>query len=494
MPIKKFYAKSDTTITNAYKGDLSTRALKSNMGLSDSLEVFFIFGQVPNQNALLAEKLEESRILIKFDIDEIRSVYANSMPSNTKFILKMSNAEHPYTLAKNYEVYVYSLSESFTEGNGLDMEDYLDEGGASWNFRDTGSSWTTAGALNLDVNGDITNDLIGDAYFDSGEENLEIDITSHIKKYFDDLGLVDNGFIIAMNQSLTSGVSEQNYYTKKFFSRSSEYFFKRPVIEARSNSYQKNDRGNFYSKNLVYSQEQNRQRLYLYNLISGKLQDFSPPQDKNKLFVKFYSDSALTTLATLDPEANFIEAEDESTGTYYVDVILNQSIDKVYEEWYYAADGDATSENKIIVHSGEIEVKNRTSSTSRLGADYVSNITNMKPSYSSFELARIRIHTRLKDWSPTIYSIASSESNSLKIENIYYKVIRVFDEEEVIPYGIGTNGSNNDHTLASYDAEGNYFDLDMSLLQPGYMYGIKLMYHIDGEIRENDTVFKFRVD
>ena len=164
-----------------------------------------------------------------------------------------------------------------------------------------------AGALNLDVNGDITNDLIGDAYFDSGEENLEIDITSHIKKYFDDLGLVDNGFIIAMNQSLTSGVSEQNYYTKKFFSRSSEYFFKRPVIEARSNSYQKNDRGNFYSKNLVYSQEQNRQRLYLYNLISGKLQDFSPPQDKNKLSVKFYSDSALTTLATLDPEENSLK-------------------------------------------------------------------------------------------------------------------------------------------------------------------------------------------
>ena len=38
MSIKKFYATSDTTITNALKEDLKTRATTSNMGLSDSLE------------------------------------------------------------------------------------------------------------------------------------------------------------------------------------------------------------------------------------------------------------------------------------------------------------------------------------------------------------------------------------------------------------------------------------------------------------------------
>ena len=37
MSIKKFYATADTTITNAYKEDISTRATDSNMGLADSL-------------------------------------------------------------------------------------------------------------------------------------------------------------------------------------------------------------------------------------------------------------------------------------------------------------------------------------------------------------------------------------------------------------------------------------------------------------------------
>ena len=46
MSIKKYYATADTTITNAYKEDLQTRGTGSNMGLSDSLEVFTIYNQV----------------------------------------------------------------------------------------------------------------------------------------------------------------------------------------------------------------------------------------------------------------------------------------------------------------------------------------------------------------------------------------------------------------------------------------------------------------
>ena len=40
MAIKRYTANADTTITNAFKHDISTRATGSNMGASDSLEVF----------------------------------------------------------------------------------------------------------------------------------------------------------------------------------------------------------------------------------------------------------------------------------------------------------------------------------------------------------------------------------------------------------------------------------------------------------------------
>ena len=45
MGIKRYTAIADTTITNAYKSNLTGRATASNMGLSDSLEVFRVYGQ-----------------------------------------------------------------------------------------------------------------------------------------------------------------------------------------------------------------------------------------------------------------------------------------------------------------------------------------------------------------------------------------------------------------------------------------------------------------
>ena len=38
--IRRYYAKKDNTITNAFQENLTTRATGSNMGASDILEVF----------------------------------------------------------------------------------------------------------------------------------------------------------------------------------------------------------------------------------------------------------------------------------------------------------------------------------------------------------------------------------------------------------------------------------------------------------------------
>ena len=45
MAIKRYFANKDNTITNAYKADLTTRGTGSNMGASDILESFVLFGQ-----------------------------------------------------------------------------------------------------------------------------------------------------------------------------------------------------------------------------------------------------------------------------------------------------------------------------------------------------------------------------------------------------------------------------------------------------------------
>jgi hypothetical protein len=55
-------------------------------------------------------------------------------------------------------------------------------------------------------------------------------------------------------------------------------------------------------------------------------------------------------------------------------------------------------------------------------------------------------------------------------------------------------GNTETYTRLSFDASGSYFDLDMSLLEPGYSYGIKFVHYVNGDWREQPEVFKFRVE
>jgi hypothetical protein len=74
------------------------------------------------------------------------------------------------------------------------------------------------------------------------------------------------------------------------------------------------------------------------------------------------------------------------------------------------------------------------------------------------------------------------------------------DDYEIISFGTGSatqpqaDGTAGSYTRLSYDISGNYFDLDMSLLQAGYEYALKFAYYLNGSYREQKEVFKFRVE
>ena len=101
MGIKRFTASIDTTITDAYAENLSTRATSSNMGASDILETFSIYGQKTT------ESLERSRVLLKFPIEEITSSRASGIipaSGSVSFFLKMFNAEHSETVPRDFNM------------------------------------------------------------------------------------------------------------------------------------------------------------------------------------------------------------------------------------------------------------------------------------------------------------------------------------------------------------------------------------------------------
>ena len=95
--------------------------------------------------------------------------------------------------------------------------------------------------------------------------------------------------------------------------------------------------------------------------------------------------------------------------------------------------------------------------------NFITTITNLKPVYNTKEFANFRTFVRDKNKRLNVFTSLNTDPEPNIIENSFYKIIRLVDGLEVIPFGT----SSMNFTLMSYDAKGNYIDnFDMSLLEP----------------------------
>lgn len=518
MAIKRYFASKDNTITNAFKSNLTTRGTSANMGQSDILEVFSIYGQASSSSGLSSEL---SRVLIEFDTTDIATDRAaGNVPASgsVSFYLKMYNAKHGQTLPKNYymEVIAVTGSTAWEEGYGLDMEGYTDStaGGTGSNWLSASATdadgWSTAGGDYSDPNTDTSSSFT--QYFDTGVEDLEIDVTTLVEQWLDSAGNVlgsKNNYGVGVMLSSSHESESRSYYTKKFFARGSEFFFKRPVLEARWDSRELDNRGNFIYSSSLATADENLNKIYLYNYFRGQLRNI-PSVDTGNIYVSFFSGSADDsapsgsalelvvdgTHVTDNSRNKVVTGSWYSTGIYTATVALTAAstpLETVYDVWFQGGDSIAdASVATVQFHTGTIRPEKIDSYNIAPSDKYVTNITNLKQHYSREETARFRVYTRQKNWNPTIYNVASTEIENEPIESGSYKVFRVIDELDVIPYGTGSDL----HTAMSYDLSGNYFDLDISMLEAGYMYGIRFVYYNNsiGDWVEQPEVFKFRVE
>ena len=521
MAIKKYFATKDNTITNAYEANLTTRATGSSMGASDILEVFSIYGQESSGSS------ELSRVLIQFpvsgtDVGEIKGDRtAGTIPASgsVNFYLRMFNAKHGQTIPRDFLLNIHAISQSWSEGIGLDMDDYSDITkdieGSNW-IKATGStSWGQIGGTfhtGVAYTAGETMPMYS-ASFEGGTEDLIFDVTSMVEEWI--AGTHQNyGFAVyltASNEayySSSTGADEsevphntegalRSYYTKRFFARGSQFFYKRPVLEARWDSSRLDDRGNFYLSSSIASAEDNLNTIFLYNNIRGQLKDI-PGLDTtgDKIIVSIFSgtDDPTGDRITL-PIGGGVATNDDfhvtgsriDTGVYSASFAYTSSaITTIFPVWHSGA-----SEGSNQYHTGSgIAVKTLNSLDYNPNTKYVTNIKNMKPRYNPNEVATFRLFVREKDWKPNIYTVASSDVETTTIDKAYYKVVRTFDDLEVIGYGTGSDN----HTLMSHDVSGNYFDLDMSMLQDNYMYTLKVAYYINDAYREQPEKFNFRVE
>ena len=508
MAILRYTASADNTITNAYEASLATRGTGSNMGYADSLEVFSIYGQ---ESGSSGQSQELSRVLIQFPISSIsadRTAGIIPASGSVSFYLKMFNAEHPFTLPQDFNLIVAPVSRSWTEGTGLDMYNYQVLGVSNWVKANASTSWTSVG-------GDYRTASNYNVSFPQGYENLELDVSDVVERWISgaDPAFANNyGFGIRLTASQEAYFSSslgtnsgsviqnvdgatQSYYTKKFFARSTEYFFKRPVIEARYDSRTMDDRENFYFSSSRATATDNLNTLQLYNYGRRGLNNI-PSVGTNNILVSFYSSSNGSPVGaklSLQGGGSVSSTGDvnatgshTSVGIYSCDIALTAAatpLQEIHDVWHSGS---------VEYFTGSFFPELMPSYDSAPTFNRITSCKNLKKTYSAQDTARFRFFVRDRDWSPTLYTIATANNPTDIIESASFSIHRVTDNLAAIPYGTGSNQS----TYLSYDKEGNFFDLDMSLLEADYMYEIRLSYYNDsiGSWQEQPQTFKFRVE
>lgn len=466
MSIKRYKSNKDTTITDAYRMNLTTRGTGSNMGLSDIIEVFSIYGQTSS------ESIERTRALLSFDDSEMTADRAaGTIPASgsVSWYLRVFNAPHAETLPKNFTLAALAVSSSWDEGHGLDMEEYRDIGAANWISRSVNTLWDTQG-------GDYH---VSPAYsytFDKGTEDLFLDVSDLVEEWLDG-SKSNNGIGLMLSGNFEDGSLSSSYYTKKFFGRGSEFYYKVPVLEARWNDAKLDDRGMFYASSSIAPAADNANLVYLYNKIRGQLVNL-PSVGLGELNVNFYAATGDTGSLNVTP----IVGGWYETGVYTASVTLATTASTVYDVW-----SDAGG---VELYTGSISVNTFSSAENREITNYVVAVRNAKPMYTPEENPRFRLFVREKDWNPNSYTSHVATPTSEVIESLYYRIYRTIDDYEVVGWG---TGSQNE-TKMSYDENGNYFDFDMGMLEPGYMYGMQFMHYDESNYRILDTEYKFRVE
>ena len=596
--IRRYYAKKDNTISNAFQENLTTRATGSNMGASDILEVFSIYGQASSTSSELARSLIEFDTTI-FTTD--RTAERIPASGSVSWFLKMFNAPHSQTVPSEFDLEVLAVSKTWEEGYGIDMDYYEDI------TRDgIGSNWInakqlTAATATLDLTADITltsvakgrtrngntfktvvnaaaanptNTILvsftgtataiiatitpnngdnngstavnlttaelvvlintgavvgktvtitdassfrvlqtatggdttplatgggegnnitatfsgatgqwttegGDYHatptftqtFNTGLEDMELDVSDLVEQWL--AGTKDNyGFGIKL-PDVTEALAK-SFYTKKFFGRDSEFFFQRPVLEARWDSARKDDRGYFYASSSLVSATDNLNTLYLYNRVRGRLRDY--PITPTSASLRLNSTDAVGSNLAV---AGVVKV---ATGIYSASIALETTASTVYDIWYSGS---------VPYHTGTISVNSFDSFGYNPEDVYVLSMPSLRDEYRKDQTHRLNLYAREKNWSPNIYTQAVRTAiPSLIIPSASFQLRRAIDDYVVVSYGTGSNM----HTGLSYDVSGNYFDLDTTYLEAGYLYDIQYsFYDEENGWEEQPYRFKFRV-
>ena len=337
--------------------------------------------------------------------------------------------------------------------------------GSVGSFAGAVGEWASAG-------GDYVAESTKTQVFSTGFEDLEVDVTKIVERWLGN-DWTNYGFGVKLTTALEQ--AQRSYYRKKFYGRDSEFFFQKPVLEARWNSARKDDRGYFYASSSLVPPSDNLNTLYLYNRVRGRLRDYPIAPTSASIRVSTHIDTQITSAPVYKLA--------DTTGIYFANIAVETTVSTVRDVWYSGSVG---------YHTGTVAVKTFAALGYNPEDTYVLSMPSLRKEYRKSQTHRLNLYVRQKNWSPNIYTQAVRASiPSLIIPSASYQLRRSIDDLKVVPYG---TASATMHTQLSYDVSGNYFDLDTTYLEAGYLYDIQYsFYDEENGWEEQPYKFKFRV-
>lgn len=224
-------ASQDSYITNKIIDN--TWQETANVGYANTLDLFKLYGETLGEN-----DNEFSKILIKFDFLKLYEELSSSLNTSDetfKAILKLKNVKSSLATPENFSVVLYPIAKDWIEGSGKDIISFSDSGPVNFLSASASTVWEVSGAMSGGQIGetvDYYNSYFSTARFESGIEDLEMDVTQIMSATLEGI-IPDRGFLLQF--SGTDFTDNRTRFVKRFGSRQSRNFNLRPRIEISQN-------------------------------------------------------------------------------------------------------------------------------------------------------------------------------------------------------------------------------------------------------------------
>ena len=460
MAFYRIFPTKDAWITDRIiNNTVSTTATGSSHGLSPALNVFAF------EPEILTGSVDLARSLLRFNITELSGkIYDEGVvpSSGVSYFLRMFDMTHEDPVPESYDLFVYPLSRSWDEGNGIDDDNDRDTGVVNWVQPVSTADWTLTGSDFL-----TTGFGSGSQHFDQGQEDLEVNVTDVVLNWLTG-AIGDNGVVVKLGD--TEETNGSDYFRKVFHARETSFIDKIPYIEARWDDVIKDNRGN-----VALDQSSS---LYFYNLVRGELTDVAEP------LTVTLKDNLINASASYLQSFTALRVDTGIYSASFVVVGTASFSSSWYDVWTSGSRNYMTGAFTPLVLTGtQVDPYD----------EFDIAVPNLKRIYGEAEEARVIVRVRKRDAVTHVGSLATASLGLVTqreyIEKMYYSVENDETGEVVVPFGTGSVA----YTQLSYNGDGNYFNLFMRSFVPGFKYRVKFLIDVnrfDKKIIDDEFTFK----